>query len=272
MAMNDAHIYCRKDQIKEEFLKVLRLHERMYGIFGITDYYMRFSRWDPKRKEKYIDQPENWEMAEAGIKEALDESGLKYVEAMDEAAFYGPKIDFQIRSIIGTEYTISTSQLDFAGGDRFNLRYIGEDSKEHKVFVIHRAPLGTHERFIAFLIEHYAGHFPTWLAPVQVKVLMLSDKSEAFANTVTETLRNEFVRVVLDDRSESLGKKIRQAEGEKVPYMLVIGEKEAEAKSVAVRKGGGKSAKGGSASGGKDVVVKLEEFVKELVEEIKTRA
>jgi len=235
MAMNDAHIYCRKDQIKEEFIKVMRLHERHYKRLGINEYYMRFSRWDSTRKEKYIDQPQHWDFCEKVMKEALDESGIPYIEALDEAAFYGPKIDFQIKSAIGTEYSISTNQLDFAAGDRFNLCYTDKDGKEEKVFVIHRAPLGTHERFIAFLLEHFAGDFPTWLAPVQVAVLPVSDKHLEYAREVYQELFEKGIRVEVDDRTESLGKKIREAELKKVRYILVVGDKEIAENKVAVR-------------------------------------
>jgi threonyl-tRNA synthetase len=235
MAMNDAHIYCRKDQIKEEFIKVMRMHERHYKRLGVNEYYMRFSRWDPNRKEKYIDQPENWEFCEKMMKEAMDESGIPYTEAVDEAAFYGPKIDFQIKSAIGTEYTISTNQLDFAAGDRFGLKYATPDGKEEKVFVIHRAPLGTHERFIAFLLEHFAGNFPTWLAPVQVAVLPVSDKFLDYAREVREQLFEKGVRVEVDDKNESLGKKIRSAEMNKIPHILVVGEKEVADGTVTAR-------------------------------------
>ena len=235
MAMNDAHIYCRKDQIKSEFIKVMRMHERHYKRLGITEYYMRFSRWDPAHMEKYIGQPENWDFCEKVMKEAMDESGIPYTETFDEAAFYGPKIDFQIKSAIGTEYSISTNQLDFAAGDRFGLKYAAHDGTEEKVFVIHRAPLGTHERFIAFLLEHFAGSFPVWLAPVQAAVLPVSDKFNDYAREVHAALFEKGVRVEIDDRPESLGKKIRESELKKVPYILVVGEKEVEAGTVAVR-------------------------------------
>jgi threonyl-tRNA synthetase len=235
MAMNDAHIYCRKDQIKEEFIRVMNLHERHYKRLGIAEYYMRFSRWDPAHTEKYIDEPENWKFCEKVMKEALNESHIPYVEVIDEAAFYGPKIDFQIKSAIGTEYTISTNQLDFAAGERFGLRYTDAEGREQKVFVIHRAPLGTHERFIAFLLEHFAGNFPTWLAPVQVAVLPVSDRHNDYAREVFSQLFEKGVRVQVDDATESLGKKIRSAELMKVPYILVVGDKEVESGNVAVR-------------------------------------
>lgn len=235
MAMNDAHIYCRKDQIKAEFIRVMQLHERHYRLLGISEFSMRFSRWDSTRKEKYIDQPHNWEFCEQVMKEAMEETGIPYVEAADEAAFYGPKIDFQIRNVLGNEYTISTNQLDFAAGDRFGLRYTGQDGKEEKVFVIHRAPLGTHERFIAFLLEHFGGAFPAWIAPLQVSVLPVSEKHLQYAKKVYDQLFSAGIRVEVDENNESLGKKIRSAELKKVPYMLVVGDKEAANKEVAVR-------------------------------------
>lgn len=261
MAMNDAHIYCRKDQIKEEFVKVMKLHERHYKRMGITEFYMRFSRWDPTRKEKYIDQPENWAFCEAVMKEAMDESGIRYVEVMDEAAFYGPKIDFQIKNVLGNEYTISTNQLDFAAGDRFGLRYIDADGKEQKVFVIHRAPLGTHERFIAFLLEHFGGAFPTWLAPVQVAILPVSDKHLDYAREIYHELFEKGVRIEVDENNESLGKKIRAAELRKIPYMLVVGDKEVENNQAAVRSYKTKS----------QVVMSVDEFSGKLFEEIQER-
>lgn len=261
MAMNDAHIYCRKDQIKEEFVKVMKLHERHYKRMGITEFYMRFSRWDPTRKEKYIDQPENWAFCEEVMKEAMNESGIRYVEAVDEAAFYGPKIDFQIKNVLGNEYTISTNQLDFAAGDRFGLRYVDQDGKEQKVFVIHRAPLGTHERFIAFLLEHFGGDFPIWLAPQQVAVLPVSDKHLDYAREVYNELFEKGVRVEVDDTSESLGKKIRAAELRKIPYIAVVGDKEVSESLVAVR----------SRKTKEQTTMKVEKFTEKLFEEIRER-
>ena len=188
--MNDAHIYCRYDQAKEEFIKVMRLHARYYDLMNIKDYYMRLSLPDLDKLDKYVDQPEKWLTALDIIREAMKESGYPFKEVKGEAAFYGPKIDFEIKSVIGTEYTISTNQLDFLATQTFGLTYIGEDGGEHPVYVIHRAPLGTHERFTAFLIEHYAGAFPTWLAPVQARVIPISEK----ANDYAETVRQQAVR------------------------------------------------------------------------------
>lgn len=262
LAMNDAHIYCRKDQIKEEFENALRLTMEYFEIFGLKDYWFRLSKWDPKRTDKYINEPDNWEYSEKTIREILDSIGVKYIEVEDEAAFYGPKVDIQFKSIIGRTETMSTVQLDFAAKTRFNLMYKdskGEDNNE--VFVIHRAPLSTHERFIAFLIEHFAGAFPTWLAPTQVRILPVSDKFLDYANEVQSSLLKENVRVEMDDSSESLGKKIRNAELMKIPYMIVIGEKEVEQKELAIRNYHTKDQNN----------INLESFMELITDEIRSR-
>lgn len=231
MSMNDAHIYCTKDQIKEEFKKVMDLHRYYYHLFGIRDFRMRLSLHDPAKKEKYVDDPELWEFSEQAIREAMRESGLPFEEGIGEAAFYGPKIDFLITSVVGREETISTNQLDFTASKRFNLSYVGSDGAEKPVFVIHRAPLGTHERFIAFLIEHYAGSFPVWLSPVQAVVLPISDKHHAFAQNVFNILQKQGFRVELNAENKTVGGKIRQSTLQKIPYMLIIGDKEIEKSS-----------------------------------------
>jgi threonyl-tRNA synthetase len=240
--MNDAHIYCRFDQAKDEFIKVMRLHARYYDLMGIKEYYMRLSLPDLDKLEKYVDQPDKWIAALDIIKEAMKESGYPYVEGKGEAAFYGPKIDFMIKSAIGTEYSISTNQLDFLATQTFDLKYIGEDGADHPVYVIHRAPLGTHERFTAFLIEHYAGAFPVWLAPIQVRVIPISEKVADYAQKVMDTLfatpvvnGTAGLRVDIDTSNERMQKKIRDAQLQKIPYMLVVGEREAETGKVAVR-------------------------------------
>ena len=245
--MNDAHIYCRYDQAKEEFIRVLHLHARYYDLLGIKEYYMRLSLPDMKKLDKYVDDPEKWVAALDIIKAAMDESGYKYVEGKGEAAFYGPKIDFMIKSAIGTEYTISTNQLDFLATETFDLKYIGEDGNEHPVYVIHRAPLGTHERFTAFLIEHFAGAFPVWLAPVQARIIPISEKANDYAQKVLTTLFDAPVvngtaglRVDIDTANERMQKKIRDAQLQKIPYMLVVGEREAAEGKVAVRLRSGK--------------------------------
>jgi threonyl-tRNA synthetase len=239
---NDSHIYCTFDQAKAEFLKVMQLHARYYDMMGIKEYYMRFSKPDLNKLDKYVNEPEKWIAAMKIVQEAMDESGYPYVEAEGEAAFYGPKIDFMIKSVIGVEYAISTNQLDFLATERFGLTYKGEDGKEHPVYVIHRAPLGSHERFVAFLIEQFAGAFPTWLSPVQAVVVPIADRHNEYGKKVYELLRNADVptayggvRVELDDSRESMQKKIRNAQTRKVPYMLVVGDKEAQDNTVAVR-------------------------------------
>jgi threonyl-tRNA synthetase len=239
---NDAHIYCRYDQAKDEFIRVMQLHARYYDLMGIEDYYMRFSLPDLAKLEKYVDQPEKWLEAMRVIKQAMDESGYRYVEAEGEAAFYGPKVDFMIRSVIGTEYAISTNQLDFLATQTFDLNYIGEDGAEHPLYVIHRAPLGSHERFTAFLIEHYAGAFPVWLAPIQARVIPISEKVSDYARKVMDVLfaapvvnGTAGLRVDIDASAERMQKKIRDAQLKKIPYMLVVGEREAADGKVAVR-------------------------------------
>jgi threonyl-tRNA synthetase len=244
---NDAHIYCRYDQAKDEFIRVMHLHARYYDLMGIKEYYMRLSLPDPANLQKYINEPDKWLAAAEIIREAMKESGYRYVEAKGEAAFYGPKVDFMIKSVIGTEYAISTNQLDFLATETFDLNYIGEDGKEHPVYVIHRAPLGSHERFTAFLIEHYAGAFPTWLAPIQARLIPISEKAGDYAEKVRQQLTDAQVvngtaglRVDIDTTNERMQKKIRDAQLQKIPYMLVVGEREAENGTVAVRLRSGK--------------------------------
>jgi threonyl-tRNA synthetase len=244
---NDAHIYCRYDQAKDEFIRVMHLHARYYDLMGIKEYYMRLSLPDPANLQKYVNEPDKWLAAADIIREAMKESGYRYIEAKGEAAFYGPKVDFMIKSVIGTEYAISTNQLDFLATETFDLKYIGEDGKEHPVYVIHRAPLGSHERFTAFLIEHYAGAFPTWLAPIQVRLIPISEKAVDYADNVRQQLTDAQVvngtaglRVDIDTTNERMQKKIRDAQLMKIPYMLVVGEREAENGTVAVRLRSGK--------------------------------
>jgi len=245
--MNDAHIYCRYDQAKDEFIRVLHLHARYYDLMGIKEYYMRLSLPDMTKLDKYVDEPEKWVAALDIIKQAMNESGYRYVEGKGEAAFYGPKIDFMIKSVIGTEYTISTNQLDFLATQTFDLKYIGEDGGEHPVYVIHRAPLGTHERFTAFLIEHYAGAFPTWLAPIQARIIPITDRVGDYAESVRRKLMDAPVtngtaglRVDIDTTSERMQRKIFDAQTLKIPYMLVVGDREAADGKVAVRLRSGK--------------------------------
>jgi threonyl-tRNA synthetase len=233
---NDAHIYCRHDQAKSEFIEVMRLHAYYYEMFGIKDYWMRLSLPDIRKIDKYVDDPDAWMVAMGILREAMIESGYPYVEVEGEAAFYGPKVDFMIKSVVGTEYAISTNQLDFLAAQRFGLRYIAEDGSEQPVYVIHRAPLGAHERFVAFLIEHYAGLFPTWLSPVQVRIIPISDRHLDYANEVYRQIFTADIetgtggiRVEIDSSAERMQKKIRNAQNDKASYMLVIGDKEMEA-------------------------------------------
>ena len=239
---NDAHIYCRYDQVKAEFKKVIQLHARYYDLFAIKDFRMILALPDYECAAKYSDDKANWEKTAQVIREAMDELGYPYEEEEGEAAFYGPKIDFIIKSVLGTEYTISTCQLDFMAPSRFELDYRGESGQQEPVLVIHRAPLGTHERFVAFLLEHYGGNFPTWIAPCQVKIIPISDRHIAYAEKVYAALFNAEVhcasggiRVEIDQSNERMQKKIRNAQLEKVPYMLIVGDQEAETDTVNVR-------------------------------------
>ncbi len=235
MCQNDAHLFVRPDQIKEEFKKVVELILSVYKDFGFTDYSFRLSLRDKLDKEKYFDDDEMWDTAESQLREILKEADLNFYEAEGEAAFYGPKLDVQIKTALGHDVTISTCQLDFLLPRRFELEFIGEDGKEHIPVVIHRAILGTFDRFLSFLIEETKGAFPTWLAPVQVKVLPITDAHLEYANKVKEELEKIGARVEVDKRNEKIGYKIREAQIEKVPYMLVVGEKETEQNTVGVR-------------------------------------
>jgi threonyl-tRNA synthetase len=237
--MNDAHIYCAKEDFAKEFRAVNDMYIKYFKIFGIEKYVMRLSLHDPaKLGQKYINEPELWQETEAMVREVLIESNIPFVEVQDEGAFYGPKIDVQIWSAIGREFTLATNQVDFAQGRRFNLQYTNKENHAETPLIIHRAPLGTHERFIGFLLEHYAGKFPLWLAPVQVKVLPISDKFNDYAQSVNQQLLHAGIRSELDDRAEKIGKKIRDTELMKVPYMLIIGEKEQTENAVSVRRQG----------------------------------
>ncbi|CAM2007936.1 threonine--tRNA ligase [Acanthopleuribacter pedis] len=237
MTMNDAHIYCTKEQIKEEFIRVMELHKKLYDIFGFKDYYFRLSMRDKENtKGKYVENEEAWDYSERLIKEAMDEFGAPYRVEEGEAAFYGPKVDIQFLTVADREFTVSTNQLDFAVPPRFNLKYIGADNQEHTPFCIHRAPLGTHERFIAFLIEHYGGAFPTWLAPVQVKVIPISEKFADYAKKVEEELLGDMVRAEIDNSSETFNKKVRTNTVRRIPILLIIGEREMLEETVTVRR------------------------------------
>lgn len=229
MTLNDAHIFVRPDQIKDEFIRTVRLIQDVYEDFGLSDYTFRLSYRDPEDTEKYFDDDEMWNKAQSMLKEAMDEIGHDYYEAEGEAAFYGPKLDVQVKTAIGKEETLSTVQLDFLLPERFDLTYIGEDGKQHRPVVIHRGVVSTMERFVAFLIEEHKGALPTWLAPVQFQVIPVSPSVHLdYAKKVQERLQREGLRVEVDSRDEKIGYKIREAQMQKIPYMLVVGDQEAE--------------------------------------------
>jgi len=263
LTMNDAHIYCTEEQVKEEFLAVMKLHKEYYDLLGIKDYFMRLALHDENGLgKKYVNEPELWKKTSAIVREAMVESGIPFEEAEGEGAFYGPKIDFQIRSVIGREFTSSTNQLDFAQPRRFGLEYIAEDGTSKTPFCIHRAPLGTHERFVGFLIEHFKGMFPLWLAPVQVALLPVAEPHEEYAAKVRDELRKNGIRVQIFSSQESLGKRIREGEKCKIPYLGVIGDEEVKMGTIAVRNVSTKT----QVSAGSD------EFQKKISEDILMRS
>lgn len=260
MTLNDAHIFVRPDQIKDEFIRTVRLIQDVYEDFGLSDYTFRLSYRDPEDTEKYFDDDEMWNKAQSMLKEAMDEIGHDYYEAEGEAAFYGPKLDVQVKTAIGKEETLSTVQLDFLLPERFDLTYIGEDGKQHRPVVIHRGVVSTMERFVAFLIEEHKGALPTWLAPVQFQVIPVSPAVHLdYAKKVQERLQCEGLRVEVDSRDEKIGYKIREAQMQKIPYMLVVGDQEAENGVVNVRKYGEQNSE----------TISLDEFVKKAVAEAK---
>ena len=237
--MNDAHIYCSREQFFEEFRAVNEMYLKYFQIFGIEKYVMRLSLHDPaKLGQKYVNEPALWVETEAMVRKVLIDTGTPFIEVQDEAAFYGPKIDVQIWSTIGREFTLATNQVDFNSGLKFKLSYTNSSNESEVPLIIHRAPLGTHERFIGFLLEHYAGRFPLWLSPLQVKVLPISDKFLPYAKQVEQALLESGIRVEIDDRNEKIGKKIRDTELSRTPFMLVVGEKEMQENSVSVRRQG----------------------------------
>ena len=234
MQMNDAHIYCTEEQAVEEFKAVIKLHEYYYKALNITDYHMVLSLRNPANK-KYHGETEMWDKAEALTRQAMEESGVQYIVENDGAAFYGPKMDFQIKSSIGREFTSSTCQLDLFMPMKFDLKYVDKDGTLKRPVCIHRSPLGTHERFIGFLIEHFAGAFPLWLAPEQVRILPVNEAHMEYASKLQQAFRDAGIRVHTEVPEESLGKRIRTAEKLKVPYMLVVGDKEASGNMINAR-------------------------------------
>ena len=236
LTMNDAHIYCTHEQAKAEAINVMKLYKELYGVFELKNYSVRLSTHDPANKEKFHSDEDLWAHSEAILREALAEFGVPYEEGFGEAAFYGPKIDVQFSNLLGREETVSTVQLDYMAAERFDLTYIDEHGQDARPAVIHRAPLSTHERMISFLIEHYGGAFPTWLAPVQVRLVAISDDLLDYANRLRDALLSEYVRAEVDDLPHSFNKKIRNAAMQKIPILLVIGRREAEAGEVTVRR------------------------------------
>lgn len=237
LQMNDAHIYCTTDQFESEFHGVNEMYLKYFDIFDIDQYMMRFSTHDPEKLgDKYVNQPKLWKETEDMVRRVLDNSGIPYEEIPDEAAFYGPKIDVQVWSALGREFTLATNQVDFSQPRSFGLTYVTQNNDEDIPICIHRAPLGTHERFIGFLIEHYAGNFPTWLAPDQVAILPINDEVLNYAQNIGRYLNNSEIRTLIDDRNEKISRKIRDAEVKKVPYMFIIGSEEAKNETVSVRK------------------------------------
>ena len=263
MQMNDAHIYCSNADFDSEFLDVCNMYLEYFKMFGIEKYEMRLSLHDPKDLgKKYVDEPELWLQTEDAVRKALTKGGIDYVEIPGEAAFYGPKIDVQVWSAIGKEFTLATNQVDFAIPKRFNLTYTDQNGSEKTPLCIHRAPLSTHERFIGFLIEHYGGDFPVWLAPTQVTVLPVSEKTHVFGKAIQKKLMDVGVRVKIDDRPEKIGAKIRNAELSKIPIMLIVGENEEKNNSLSIRR----RLLGDQGS------VNVDKFLSELLFEIKQRS
>lgn len=262
MTLNDSHIFVRPDQIKDEFKRVVHMIQDVYEDFGFEDYTFRLSYRDPEDKEKYMDDDDMWNKAESMLKEAVDEMGLSYVEAIGEAAFYGPKLDVQVKTAMGKEETLSTAQLDFLLPERFDLSYIGSDGENHRPVVIHRGVVSTMERFVAFLTEETKGAFPTWLAPKQVEIIPVNvDLHYDYARNLQDELKSQGVRVEIDDRNEKMGYKIREAQMQKIPYQIVVGDKEVENNEVNVRKYGSQDQE----------TVERDEFIWNLVDEIRLK-
>ena len=241
MCMNDAHIYCTEDQIKDEFKAILGMYQEAYSILGLDAFHVRLSKWDPedpKGKEKYVNNPRAWERSEQILEEVLEELEIDFKVGVGEGAFYGPKIDIQFNTVTGREESVSTVQLDFAVPGRMGLTYTGSDGEEHTPYCIHRAPFSTHERMVAFLIEHFGGAFPTWLAPIQVQLLTVSEQFDDYAKALVQRLRGQMVRAELAPSNDTLPKKIRQGATRKIPNLLIIGEREVEEGTVTLRRYG----------------------------------
>jgi threonyl-tRNA synthetase len=256
---DDAHIFCRPDQLKDEFKKVIDIVFIIFKALEFNDYRAQISLRDPDKPEKYIGTSENWDKAEQAIIEACAEKGLNTVTELGEAAFYGPKLDFMIKDALGRSWQLGTIQVDYNLPDRFQLEYIGADDKRHRPVMIHRAPFGSMERFVAVLIEHTAGKFPLWLTPDQVVLMPISEKYNEYAHKVSDILKNSDIRSFVDDRNEKIGRKIRDNELKRIPWLLIVGEKEEENQTVAVRRQGG----------GDQGSMEVPEFARFIEEEIK---
>ena len=262
LSMNDAHIYCTLDQVAQEFAHNIKMVQDYYTAFGFEDYYFRLSLWDPENTDKYIDQPKNWEATQNHLRKILDSLEVPYIESVGEAAFYGPKVDIQFTTAIGREESMSTIQLDFAAKERFSLEYTDETGSDNgEVFVIHRAPLSTHERFVAFLTEHWVGNFPTWLAPIQVQIITISEKHKEYAKIAAEKMKEIGIRVKIDDSDNTIGKKIRIHRKMRPAYMAIIGDDETANLTISVR------ARNGTQKNG----IPLEEFIRDIEREINNR-
>ncbi len=258
---DDAHIFCRPDQVKREFINVMDIIQRVFATFNFSDenVEVQISLRDPNDKEKYIGSDEDWANAEQAIIDACAEKGMKARQELGEAAFYGPKLDFMVKDAIGRRWQLGTIQVDYQLPQRFQLEYVGEDGQKHRPVMIHRAPFGSMERFVAVLIEHTAGHFPLWLTPDQVAILPVSEKYQEYAEKLKAYFDTQDVRSFIDDRSEKIGRKIRDTELKHIPYMLIVGEKEQEEGTVSFRQRGG----------GEQGTMKYEDFAKKIVEEVR---
>jgi threonyl-tRNA synthetase len=265
MAMNDAHIYCTQEQLKDEFKAVIEMSKEAYAVLGLDDFKIRLSRWDPedpKGKDKYVDNPQAWADSEALLLEVIQELDIPYTEGVGEGAFYGPKLDFQFVTVTGREETVSTVQLDFAVPERMGLTYVGPDGAEHTPFCIHRAPFSTHERFVAFLIEHYAGAFPTWLAPLQAQILTVGEQFDEYADRIVSELRGHMIRAERAPSDDTLPKKIRQGTVQKIPNLVIVGEREAAEGTVTLRRYGHRE----------QHTMSVESFVAAILQTVKQRA
>ena len=263
LSMNDAHIYCTLDQIAQEFEHNIRMVQEYYETFGFDNYHFRLSLWDPENTDKYIDQPENWKASQDHLRQILEDLGVKYEESIGEAAFYGPKVDIQFTTLLGREESMSTIQLDFAAKDRFGLTFMDDSGTENsEVFVIHRAPLSTHERFVAFLTENWAGNFPTWLSPIQVQLITISEKHNEYAAKVERQLKELEIRVKADYSDHTIGKKIRMHRKLRPAYMAIIGDDEVKNNTISIR----------SRNGNQENGILLEEFLEKINTEITSRS